>query len=154
MSLQSFFHIVDALQLPNSVSSRLEHVHTQRYQSLSSDERVLVGQPGYTTPHSSVLFDAIVALTLGKHVLLKGPTGSGKTKLAETLSFLFSQPLHAVNCSVDLDAEALIGFKTLVHKEDRSSIEFIAGPVVKAMEHGQFLYIDEINMAKPETLPI
>ena len=33
-------------------------------------------------------------------------------------------------------------------------IEFIPGPVINAMQHGTFLYIDEINMAKPETLPI
>ncbi|SUM33024.1 nitric oxide reductase activation protein NorQ [Staphylococcus gallinarum] len=31
---------------------------------------------------------------------------------------------------------------------------FIDGPVIKAMKEGHLLYIDEINMAKPETLPI
>lgn len=33
-------------------------------------------------------------------------------------------------------------------------IEFVDGPVVEAMKKGHILYIDEINMAKPETLPI
>ncbi|MDQ7175254.1 AAA family ATPase, partial [Staphylococcus chromogenes] len=33
-------------------------------------------------------------------------------------------------------------------------IVFIDGPVIKAMKEGHILYIDEINMAKPETLPI
>ena len=46
-------------------------------------------------------------------------TGSGKTKLAETLSHLFSQPMHSVNCSVDLDAEALLGFKTISDKKGK-----------------------------------
>ena len=37
---------------------------------------------------------------------------------------------------------------------ESSKIEFIPGPVVNAMKNGHLLYIDEINMAKPETLPI
>ena len=39
--------------------------------------------------------------------------GSGKTKLAETLSEVVHIPMHQVNCSVDLDAESLLGFKTI-----------------------------------------
>lgn len=62
--------------------------------------------------------------------------------------------MHSVNCSVDLDAEALVGYKTIENTDGNASIEFIEGPVTKAMNNGHFLYIDEINMAKPETLPI
>ncbi|MET1014923.1 MAG: AAA family ATPase, partial [Paenisporosarcina sp.] len=83
-----------------------------------------------------------------------GPSGSGKTKIAETISYEFNQPMHSINCSVDLDAEALIGYKTLVQQNGNTQIEFVEGPVVKAMKKGHILYIDEINMAKPETLPI
>ncbi|WP_395242097.1 AAA family ATPase, partial [Salmonella sp. s60732] len=83
-----------------------------------------------------------------------GPTGAGKTKLAESVSELFQQPIQSINCSVDLDAEALLGFKTLVQRDGQSAIEFVEGPVVTAMKHGHILYIDEINMAKAETLPI
>lgn len=55
---------------------------------------------------------------------------------------------------MDLDAEALLGFKTLVQRDGQSRIEFVEGPVVTAMKKGHLLYIDEINMAKAETLPI
>ncbi|OCX34065.1 hypothetical protein KV45_11235, partial [Staphylococcus haemolyticus] len=86
---------------------------------------------------------------------LKGPTGSGKTKLAETLSAAVNTPMHQVNCSVDLDAESLLGFKTIkTNEQGQQEIVFIDGPVIKAMREGHILYIDEINMAKPETLPI
>ena len=63
--------------------------------------------------------------------------------------------MHQVNCSVDLDAESLLGFKTIKTNEQcQQEIIFIDGPVIKAMREGHILYIDEINMAKPETLPI
>src|SRR5690625_2426659 len=91
---------------------------------------------------------------MGKNILLKGTTGTGKTKFAETLSHLFNQPMFSINSSVDLDAESLMGFKTLAYENNKQIIEFIPGPVTNAMKNGTFLYIDEINMAKPETLPL
>lgn len=114
----------------------------------------LIRQGGYVPPHMDLLIDAISALSMGKNVLLKGPTGAGKTKFAETLSNLFNQPMFSVNCSVDLDAESLLGFKTLAYEDGKQVIEFVPGPVTSAMNNGTFLYIDEVNMAKPETLPL
>ncbi|MEN1968793.1 MoxR family ATPase [Lentibacillus sp. N15] len=114
----------------------------------------LIRNSGYVPPQLDLLTDAISALSMGKNILLKGPTGAGKTKFAETLSNLFQQPMFSINCSVDLDAESLMGFKTLAYQNEKQIIEFVAGPVTSAMQHGTFLYIDEINMAKPETLPL
>lgn len=62
--------------------------------------------------------------------------------------------MHSINCSVDLDAEALLGYKTIDYVDEKQVISFVEGPVIKAMKQGHLLYIDEINMAKPETLPI
>ncbi|TWT25725.1 AAA family ATPase [Planomicrobium sp. CPCC 101110] len=114
----------------------------------------LIGEGGYIAPDEYLWQDIMSAVVLRKPVLLKGPTGAGKTKLAESISAAFSQPMQSINCSVDLDAEALLGFKTLVQRDGQSAIEFVEGPVVTAMKNGHFLYIDEINMAKAETLPI
>lgn len=136
--------------LPNNIKELLDTDSGMHHQSLSS----LIGQQGYMPPHESLMIDAITALAMGKNVLLKGPTGSGKTKFGETLSHLFNQPMFSVNCSVDLDAESLLGFKTLTYENDRQEIAFVPGPVTEAMNKGTFLYIDEINMAMPETLPL
>ncbi|MGM0854203.1 MAG: ATP-binding protein [Bacillota bacterium] len=137
--------------LPESVT----HIINERKQLFSSTEpSSLVGEGGYTASEDYIIEDSIISLSLGKNLLLKGPTGSGKTKLSDTLSSIFSQPMHSINCSVDLDAEALLGYKTISERDGKNTIEFIEGPVIQAMKNGHLLYIDEINMAKPETLPI
>lgn len=120
----------------------------------SDKDTDLIGTGGYVSPIDHLYEDVLIAVSLKKPVLLKGPTGAGKTKLAETVSHFFSQPVQSINCSVDLDAEALLGFKTIVIKEGTNVIEFVDGPVIESMKKGHILYIDEINMAKPETLPI
>lgn len=142
---------IDSLQIPTEIK---EMIRNRMNSSVDSDDQMLIGEGGYSAEDQSILIDAMIALSLGKNVLLKGPTGSGKTRLAETLSNLFVQPMYSINCSVDLDAEALLGFKTIRDDEGKTTIDFVPGPVINAMKKGYLLYIDEINMAKPETLPI
>ncbi|ALX50216.1 ATP-binding protein [Lentibacillus amyloliquefaciens] len=138
-------------ELPESIRHLIDNNRNTNQNSAFKD---LIREGGYVPPEEDLLTDAITALSMGKNVLLKGPTGSGKTRFAETLSNLFNQPMFNVNCSVDLDAESLMGFKTLDYDGDKQIIDFVPGPVTNAMKNGTFLYIDEINMAKPETLPL
>lgn len=70
-------------------------------------------QTVYKNSDQTVFEDAKALFQLNKNILLKGPTGSGKTKLAETLCHVMKLPMHQVNCSVDLDTESLLGFKTI-----------------------------------------
>lgn len=133
--------------IKKSQAERNNRIHTK-------DHSALIGDGGYVSPLPYLWEDLLLSVVLQKNVLLKGPSGSGKTKLAESISSFFKQPMHSINCSVDLDAEALLGFKTLVQDNGQTAIDFVEGPVIQAMRHGHILYIDEINMAKPETLPI
>ncbi|MFP6333975.1 AAA family ATPase, partial [Bacillus subtilis] len=71
----------------------------------------------YINNDETIYEDALSMIKLNKNILLKGPTGSGKTKLAETIAQDINKPMHSVNCSVDLDAESLLGFKTIETNE-------------------------------------
>lgn len=133
------------------ISEERKQRHARTY---NTHEQSLIQEGGYISPIPDLWEDILIGVVLKKPVLLKGPSGSGKTKLAQSISQFFNQPMHSVNCSVDLDAESLLGFKTIISKEGQTVIEFVEGPVVQAMKEGNILYIDEINMAKPETLPI
>ncbi|QHS22483.1 MoxR family ATPase [Virgibacillus sp. MSP4-1] len=137
------------LDLPKEITDYIQ----QNQQNNNHDFEHLNTTDGYMETEDLVRKTAI-AFYLGKNILLKGPTGTGKTKLAESLSSLYHKPMHSINCSVDLDAESLLGFKTINEKNGESIIEFVEGPVIQAMKNGHTLYIDEINMARPETLPI
>ncbi|MYL64039.1 AAA domain-containing protein [Bacillus hwajinpoensis] len=143
--------LYETFDIPDKIQNRIE----DRRDSNTNPDHYLIGSEGYTAPDMSIVKDAVTALILGKNVLLKGPTGAGKTKLAELISYFFNQPMYSINCSVDLDAEALLGYKTLSYDEQNNAhITFIPGPVENAMKNGELLYIDEINTAKAETLPI
>lgn len=136
-------------ELPKDILNMLESTRNKE-----TNLKELIRNGGYVPPTIDFITDAIAILAMGKNLLLKGPTGAGKTKFAETLSHLFHQPMYSINCSVDLDAESLMGFKTLAYQDEKQIIDFVPGPVTNAMTNGSFLYIDEINMAKPETLPL
>ncbi|SUM33025.1 nitric oxide reductase activation protein NorQ [Staphylococcus gallinarum] len=50
----------------------------------------------YINKDETVFNDAISLMELNKNLLLKGPTGSGKTKLAESLSEHLNRPMHQI----------------------------------------------------------
>lgn len=132
----------------------LNEQQKRRKRNQDAAMQLLIQEGGYVSPDAHLWEDILLSIVLKKPVLLKGPSGSGKTKLAQSISNYFHQPMHSVNCSVDLDAESLLGFKTIIQKDGETIIEFVEGPVIQAMKKGHILYIDEINMARPETLPI
>lgn len=137
------------------MDSVIKHEKIKRQERVYAEQDVsLIQEGGYISPIPDLWEDILIGIVLKKPILLKGPSGSGKTKLAQSISHFFNQPMHSVNCSVDLDAESLLGFKTINANSGQTIIEFVEGPVVQAMKKGHILYIDEINMAKPETLPI
>jgi nitric oxide reductase NorQ protein len=80
-------------------------------------------------------------------VMLKGPTGCGKTRFVQHMAWRLSRPLITVACHEDLFASDLIGRYLL--KADETV--WVDGPLTRAVRIGAFCYLDEIVEARKDT---
>ncbi len=86
------------------------------------------------------------AYELGLPVLLKGPTGCGKTRFVEYMAAKLGKPLHTVACHDDLSASDLIGRYLLKGNET----VWVDGPLTRAVREGGICYLDEIVEARKD----
>ena len=93
---------------------------------------------------------ALAALLAGENILLVGPKASGKNVLAENLSAVFARPQWDISFYLNTDASSLIGTDTFKNGE----VIFRQGPIYQCAKHGGFGVLDEINMAKNESLAV
>ena len=80
-------------------------------------------------------------------VMLKGPTGCGKTRFVEYMAFRLARPLISVSCHEDLFASDLIGRYLL--KGDETV--WVDGPLTRAVRMGAICYLDEVVEARKDT---
>ncbi len=80
-------------------------------------------------------------------ILIKGPTGCGKTRFVEHMAARLARPLYTVSCHDDLSASDLIGR----HLIDASGTYWTDGPLTEAVRHGGICYLDEIVEARKDT---
>ena len=83
-------------------------------------------------------------------VVIKGPTGCGKTRFIEHEAFKLNLPLITVSCHEDLTAADLVG--RFIFKEDEMIWQ--DGPLTLAARHGGICYLDEIVEARKDTTVI
>ena len=93
---------------------------------------------------------ALIALLSGENVLLVGAKATGKNVLAENLAAVFNRPEWDISFYLNTDAASLIGTDTGRSGE----VRFRKGPVTQCAEEGGFGVLDEINMAKNESLAV
>ena len=79
-------------------------------------------------------------------VMLKGPTGSGKTRLVEHMAHKLGRPLYTVACHEDLTAGDLVGRYIIKGSE----VVWLDGPVLMAVKTGGIVYLDEIVEARKD----
>jgi nitric oxide reductase NorQ protein len=92
------------------------------------------------------VFEAAIKARLP--VLLKGPTGCGKTRFVEAMAWRLSQQaLITVACHEDLSASDLIGRYLL----STDQTVWMDGPLTRAVRHGAICYLDEIVEARKDT---
>jgi len=80
-------------------------------------------------------------------VLLKGPTGCGKTRFVEHMAWKLARPLITVSCHDDLTASDLVGRYLVVDGET----VWVDGPLARAVRAGAICYLDEIVEARKDT---
>jgi nitric oxide reductase NorQ protein len=134
------------------------------------EEYVVKDQPFYVPTSDEVeIFEA--AYRQRVPVLLKGPTGTGKTRFVEYMAWKLGQPLSIVNdggkaannggssgavplitvaCHEDLTASDLVGRYLL----DANGTRWIDGPLTRAVKAGGICYLDEIVEARKDTTVI
>jgi nitric oxide reductase NorQ protein len=83
-------------------------------------------------------------------VILKGPTGCGKTRFVSHMAHKLGRPLITVACHEDLTASDLIG-RYLIQGDETLWVD---GPMTAAVRHGAILYLDEIVEARKDTMVV
>lgn len=80
-------------------------------------------------------------------VVLKGPTGCGKTRFVEAMAHDLDRPLITVSCHDDLTTADLVGRFLLEGGETR----WVDGPMTRAVREGAICYLDEVVEARQDT---
>jgi nitric oxide reductase NorQ protein len=83
----------------------------------------------------------------GLAVLLKGPTGCGKTRVVEAMAHDLGRPLVTVACHEDLTAADLVG-RFLLRGDETVWVD---GPLTRAVREGALCYLDEVVEARQDT---
>jgi len=80
-------------------------------------------------------------------MLIKGPTGCGKTRFVEHMAARLGRPLYTVACHDDLTAADLVGR----HLIGDGSTYWNDGPLTRAVREGAICYLDEVVEARKDT---
>jgi len=83
-------------------------------------------------------------------LMVKGPTGCGKTRFIQHMAEKLGRALITVSCNEDTSATDLLGRHLLLGGETK----WVDGPVTRAVRTGALLYLDEIAEARPDALVV
>jgi len=83
-------------------------------------------------------------------VMLKGPTGCGKSRFVETMAWKLQKPLITVACNEDMTASDLVGRYLL----DINGTRWQDGPLTVAARIGAICYLDEVVEARQDTIVV
>lgn len=111
------------------------------------EKHIIPLEPYYLPVGKEVgLFEAAYRAKLP--VMLKGPTGCGKTRFIEYMAWRLNRPLVTVACHEDLSATDLVGRFLLEGDET----VWHDGPLSTAVKHGAICYLDEVVEARKDTI--
>jgi nitric oxide reductase NorQ protein len=114
--------------------------------ALKPEEYLVEEEPYYEPVGDEIaIFEAAYRNQLP--VLLKGPTGCGKTRFMEHMGWRLKRPLITVSCHDDLTASDLVGRYLITGGET----VWVDGPLARAVRSGSICYLDEIVEARKDT---
>lgn len=122
----------------------------RREYSVNDEQAYRVPHPKYRYYGTAVWRKALAALLAGENLLLVGPKATGKNVLAENLAAVFGRPQWDISFYLNTDAASLIGTDTFKNGE----VSLRRGPIYQCAVEGGFGVLDEINMAKNESLSV
>ena len=103
-------------------------------------------EPYYRAVDDEVLlFEAAYAVRMP--MMLKGPTGCGKTRFVEYMAWKLGKPLITLACNEDMTASDLVGRYLL----DANGTRWQDGPLTLAVRYGAICYLDEVVEARQDT---
>lgn len=105
------------------------------------------GDTPYYLPQANELEVFGAAYSKRLPVMLKGPTGCGKTRFVEHMAHRLGRPLVTVSCHEDLTSSDLVGRFLL---EGEATV-WQDGPLTRAVKEGAICYLDEIVEARTDT---
>jgi nitric oxide reductase NorQ protein len=110
------------------------------------DQYRISEEPYYQAQGDEVaLYEAAYAERLP--VMIKGPTGAGKSRFVEYMAWKLNKPLITVACNEDMTASDLVGRYLL----DANGTRWVDGPLTVAARFGAICYLDEIVEARQDT---
>ncbi len=116
---------------------------------IKPEEYLIENEPYYEATGSEIaIFEAAYRNRLP--VLLKGPTGCGKTRFMEYMAWRLQRPLITVSCHDDLTASDLVGRYLIKGGET----VWVDGPLAQAVRAGGICYLDEIVEARKDTMVV
>lgn len=131
--------------------STLAHIEAfRREYPVNAGQKYRVPRPKYMYYGLEVWRRALAALLAGENLLLVGPKATGKNVLAENLAAVFNRPQWDISFYLNTDAASLIGTDTFSNGE----VSLRRGPIYQCADEGGFGVLDEINMAKNESLSV
>ena len=106
----------------------------------------IAAEPYYhPTGHEIALYEHAYAHRLP--LVLKGPTGCGKTRFVEYMAWRLGRPLITLACNEDMTAADLVGRYLL----DADGTRWHDGPLTTAVRNGAICYLDEVVEARQDT---
>ncbi len=173
-------------RLPIPILEKVLRFREVQKSTLTPEQAARVPEPRYVTSGKE-LVASVAALLYGEDgaeweaPLLIGPKGSGKSTLAETLAAILHLPVQKIFGGIDVNAEYLLGSKTLTPSENgvdlvteaklraaaksagveidgvleklrgaQLRVSFEPGVLLQAVQDGEMVVLDEVNMVVPE----